>query len=118
MAQVRDKLGPAFGKKVAFLSITVDPEHDTPAVLKKYARALGADVAGWRFLTGEPAAIRELAHGYGVAVVKAADGTIDDHTLLTTLIDRQGEMRVQYLGNRFDPEEFRHDLESLVNEPR
>jgi protein SCO1/2 len=116
MARVQDALGADFGAKVAFLSITTDPEHDTPQVLKEYAEAFDADLAGWSFLTGEPAAIRDVAHRYGVAVVKAADGQVD-HTLLTTLIDRQGTMRVQYLGYRFDEEEFRRDLESLVNEP-
>jgi protein SCO1 len=49
-------------------------------------------------------------------VMPAADGQVD-HTLLTTLIDRHGMMRVQYLGYRFDPEEFRHDLLDLVSEP-
>jgi protein SCO1/2 len=116
MARVQDELGGDFGSKVAFLSISVDPEHDTPAVLKEYAEALGANLAGWSFLTGEPAAIREVAHRYGVAVGKAAGGQVD-HTLLTTLVDRQGVMRVQYLGYRFDEEEFRHDLQDLVSEP-
>ena len=116
MARVQDELGADFGSKIAFLSISVDPEHDTPAVLKEYAEALGADLAGWSFLTGTPAAVREVAHRYGVAVAPAADGAVD-HTLLTTLVDRQGTMRVQYLGYRFDPEEFRQDLLRLVNEP-
>ncbi|MGH6895113.1 MAG: SCO family protein [Geminicoccaceae bacterium] len=116
LARVQDALGPDFGTRIAFLSITVDPEHDTPEVLKEYAEALDADLAGWSFLTGEPAAIRDVAHRYGVAVAKAADGQVD-HTLLTTLIDRRGIMRVQYLGYRFDPEEFRHDLLDLLNEP-
>jgi protein SCO1/2 len=116
MARVQDELGSDFGTKVAFVSITVDPERDTPEVLKEYAEALDADLAGWSFLTGEPAAIREVAHRYGVAVAPAADGQVD-HTLLTTLIDRRGIMRVQYLGYRFDEEEFRHDLLDLVNEP-
>ena len=116
MARVQDELGADFGSKIAFLSISVDPEHDTPAVLKEYAEALGADLAGWSFLTGTPAAVREVAHRYGVAVAPAADGGVD-HTLLTTLVDRQGTMRVQYLGYRFDPEEFRQDLLRLVNEP-
>jgi protein SCO1/2 len=115
LARVQDALGPDFGSRVAFLSITVDPEHDTPAVLKEYAEALDADLAGWSFLTGEPAAVREVARRYGVAVAPAADGQVD-HTLLTTLIDRQGDMRVQYLGYRFDPEEFRRDLQSLADE--
>jgi protein SCO1 len=116
MARVQDELGADFGTKIAFVSITVDPERDTPAVLKDYADAFDAKFAGWSFLTGAPAAIRDVAHRYGVAVRAAADGQVD-HTLLTTLIDRRGTMRVQYLGYRFDEEEFRHDLESLVNEP-
>ncbi len=116
MARVQDGLGTDFGSKVAFVSITVDPERDRPAVLKDYAAAFDANLAGWSFLTGDPAAVLEVAHSYGVAVAKAADGGVD-HTLLTTLIDRNGVMRVQYLGYRFDPEEFRHDLLDLVNEP-
>jgi protein SCO1/2 len=116
MARVQDALGRDFGIKVAFVSITVDPERDTPAALKDYAAAFEANLAGWSFLTGEPAAVREVAQRYGVAVREAADGQVD-HTLLTTLVDRQGTMRVQYLGYRFDEEEFRHDLLSLVNEP-
>jgi protein SCO1/2 len=116
MTRVQDALGPAFGADVAFVSITVDPEHDTPDVLKAYAEAFGADLAGWSFLTGDLAAVREAALGYGVVVLPATDELID-HNTLTTLIDRHGTMRVQYIGSRFDPEEFRHDLLDLVNEP-
>ena len=116
LARVQDALGPDFGSKIAFVSITTDPERDTPEVLKGYAEAFEANLAGWSFLTGEPAAVLDVAHRYGVAVAKAADGQVD-HTMLTTLIDRQGTMRVQYLGYRFDEEEFRRDLQSLVNEP-
>jgi protein SCO1/2 len=116
MARIQDELGSDFGSKVAFVSITTDPERDTPEVLKGYAEAFDANLAGWSFLTGEPATVLDVAHRYGVAVVKAADGGVD-HTLLTTLIDPQGTMRVQYLGYRFDEEEFRHDLQSLMNEP-
>ena len=116
MARVQDELGADFGSNVAFVSITTDPERDTPEVLKGYADAFEANLAGWNFLTGSPAAVREVAQRYGVAVVETANGQVD-HTMLTTLIDRQGVMRVQYLGYRFDEEEFRRDLESLVNEP-
>jgi protein SCO1 len=115
MAQVRDELGPDFGASITFVSITVDPERDTPGVLKGYAEAFGADQGGWHFLTGEPANIREVARRYGVAA-SARDGNVD-HTLLTSLVDRRGRLRVQYLGYRFDPDEFRRDLVGLVNEP-
>src|SRR5712672_775672 len=66
MSFVQDRLGPDFGTRIAFVSITVDPERDTPQVLKEYAQAFGANLAGWSFLTGAPAAIQEVTHRYGV----------------------------------------------------
>ena len=117
MAQVQDELGPDFGPRVAFVSITVDPENDTPAALKAYAESHGANLAGWSFLTGAPPMISEVAQTLRRGGDRArADGQVD-HTLLTTLVDKHGTMRVQYLGFRFDPEEFRHDLLELLHEP-
>ena len=51
---VQEKLGSDVRAKIAFLSITVDPERDTPEVLKEYAQNFGADLKGWSFLTGDP----------------------------------------------------------------
>jgi len=116
LVQVQDELGSLFGSKIAFVSITVDPENDTSEVLRQYARAFGANLAGWSFLTGDPPAVRKVIHRYGVFAAKVADGNID-HTNLTSLIDQHGNLRVQYLGVRFDPEEFRRDLVSLLDEP-
>jgi protein SCO1 len=113
MSFVQDRLGPDFGTKVAFVSITVDPERDTPAELKEYARAFGADLGGWAFLTGAPETIREVTRRYGVFAAQAANGDVD-HSFLTSIVDPRGILRVQYLGARFDPEEFRRDLLSLV----
>ena len=108
-------LGADFGAKVAFVSITLDPEHDTPAVLKDYAQSWAAKPGGWMFLTGPTDTVRDVSRHYGVFFAKHEDGSVD-HTQLTSLIDAKGAMRVQYLGARFDPEEFRHDLMNLVGE--
>jgi protein SCO1/2 len=54
---------------------------------------------------------------YGVIAKKAANGDVD-HTLLTSLVDPGGILRVQYLGVRFDLEEFRDDLLSLLDESK
>lgn len=115
MVQVQDELGADFGAKVAFVSITLDPEHDTPALLRDYARSWGAKSQGWSFLTGSLAAVRDVTRRYGVFFSKKDDGSVE-HSQLTTLVDADGRMRVQYLGARFDPEEFRHDLVSLTDE--
>jgi protein SCO1/2 len=117
MASVQEKLGSAFGPKIAFVSITVDPERDTPDVLKEYSQSFGADLKGWSFLTGDPAVVHEVGRKYGVIAKKAANGDVD-HTLLTSLVDPGGILRVQYLGVRFDLEEFRDDLLSLLDESK
>jgi protein SCO1 len=115
MVQVQHQLGTDFGAKIAFVSITLDPEHDTPEMLKLYAEAYEADPDGWSFLTGDPAAVRDVVRRYGVFAAKTDDGGID-HTSLVSIIDRRGILRVQYMGVSFDPGEFRSDLLSLVNE--
>ena len=115
MSLVQDQLGPDFGSKVVFASITVDPERDTPEMLKLYAQMYGVDVVGWSFLTGPSSVIQDLTRRYGVFASQNANGDIE-HSFLTSIVDRRGILRVQYLGVRFDPEEFRRDLVSLVKE--
>jgi len=116
MVQVQDALGADFGAKIAFVSITLAPEHDTPEVLKDYAQFWGAKTRGWSFLTGSPEAVREVTRHYGVFAAKNEAGGVD-HAQLTSIIDGEGQIRVQYLGARFDPEEFRRDLLDLVQTP-
>ena len=113
MAGLQAALGADFGPKVFFLSITVHPERDTPAVLQRYAQAHGANLAGWAFLTGTPAEIRQVARQYGIYYKKTPRRDVD-HTFLTSLVDQSGTLRVQYLGVRFDPDELLQDLQSLV----
>ncbi len=117
LAGLQAHLGPDFGPRVYFVSITVDPEQDTPEALGRYARMHGANPAGWAFLTGTPLDILEVARRYGVYYKKAPRGDVD-HTFLTSLVDQNGTLRVQYLGVRFDPDELLRDVRSLVREGR
>jgi protein SCO1/2 len=117
MASLQTRLGADFGPKVFFVSITVDPERDTPDVLKRYAQAHAANTAGWAFVRGTPDEIRSVARRYGVYYKKTPRGDVD-HTFLTSIIDPRGTLRVQYLGVRFDPDELLRDLQSLVREGR
>jgi protein SCO1 len=117
MAGLRDHLGPDFGSKVYFLSITVDPERDTTEVLKRYAEAYKANLVGWAFLTGTNAEIREVAKRYGIYYKKTPRGDVD-HTFLTSLVDQNGTLRVQYMGVRFDPDEMLRDLRNLMKEAK
>ncbi|MFO1068863.1 MAG: SCO family protein [Geminicoccaceae bacterium] len=113
LAEVQDALGPLFGRDVVFVSITMDPQADTPAVLKDYAESLGCDPAGWAFLTGSADEIARAASAYGVFFARTPSGSID-HNALTSLVDRAGRLRVQYMGTAFDPAELERDLRSLA----
>ena len=115
LVEVQDALGDSFGNRIQFVSITLDPEHDTPEVLKDYAIAWEAKPAGWSFLTGPKTAVQDVVRRYGVYAVRSAEGAID-HTLLTSIVDADGMLRVQYLGMRFDPAEFRRDLLRLADQ--
>jgi protein SCO1/2 len=115
MSGIQDRLGPDFGSKVYFVSITVDPERDTPDVLKQYAEAHKANPSGWAFLTGTKAEIRDVAKHYGIYYKKMPRGDVD-HTFLTSLVDQNGILRVQYMGVRFNPEEMLRDIRSLLRE--
>jgi len=117
MAALQARLGADFGPRVFFASITVDPERDTPDVLRYYGRTHGANPIGWAFLTGAPAEIQDVERRYGVYAKKGSRGAVD-HTFLTSLIDRDGILRVQYLGVRFDPDEMFSDLRALLAETR
>ena len=115
MAALQQRLGADFGPRVRFASVTVEPEVDTPAVLKAYAERFGADPAGWSFLTGSGAEINDVLRRYGAFAKRVKPGEVD-HLFLTSLVDRRGMLRVQYLGHRFDPDEMLRDLRSLLRE--
>jgi protein SCO1/2 len=115
LAALQEPLGADLGAHVVFVAITVDPKRDTPAVLREYARHHGVRPPGWVFLTGTPAEINVVARGYGVYARRAPGGDVD-HTFLTSIVDRSGVLRVQYLGVRFDPGEFLGDLRSVLRE--
>ena len=115
MAGIQSWLGADFGPRVFFLSVTVDPDRDTPAVLARYAKLHHVNPAGWAFLTGTPAEIREVARRYGIFYKRTRRGDVE-HTFLTSLVDQDGTLRVQYMGVRFDPEEMVRDLQALLKE--
>ena len=115
MATIQRNLGADFGPRVRFASITVEPEIDTPAVLKDYAGKYSADLGGWSFLTGTSTEIKDVVRRYGAFAKRRKAGDVD-HLFLTSLIDRKGMLRVQYLGYRFDPDEMYRDLRALLRE--
>jgi protein SCO1 len=95
MAVVAKLLGPKLGSQVTFVSITIDPEHDRPAELARYAREFGVDEPGWLFLTGTPAQIDGVLALYHLARGRNPDGTVN-HSAASFLLGRDGHQVRQY----------------------
>jgi protein SCO1/2 len=74
-----------------FISVTFDPEFDTPEMLKNYGNSYRYDPRHWSFLTGPPDKIAELAHGAGVQF-QWQDGTIN-HNFRTLIVDPQSHLQ-------------------------
>jgi protein SCO1/2 len=101
---------------VRLVSFTVDPEHDTPAVLKEYGQGRGAQPGRWYFVTGSKQQMFDVAAGMKLTA-KPAEG--DDailHSPKFLLIDAEGRVRGIYNGT--DEQEVKQlaaDAATLAN---
>lgn len=104
---------------VRFVSITVDPEIDTPEVLREYAERYRADTERWTFLTGAPDDVRRVIVGSFRLPVEdpfeRPDGERDVlHTSRFILIDQRGVMRGLYETDRAGQERLERDVQRLL----
>lgn len=86
--------------EVAILSHTIDPDHDTPSVLKEYAKDLGVTSTQWMFVTGQREKIYEIGEKQYL-VVAGADSTAPGgyiHSGAFVLVDKQKRVRGMYNG--------------------
>lgn len=93
------------------LSISFDPDFDSPAVLKTFAAGEHANPNVWKFATGAKPEIEKLTHEFSV-FVQPEGGSIS-HGLVTALIDRNGRIAKIWRGNGWPPEEVIRELYSL-----
>jgi len=103
----------ALAGKVKLVSISFDPDRDTPAVLASHAAALGADPAVWTFLTGDRITIDRLAAKFGVGVLRDDSPQIT-HNLRTTLIGTDGRLARIYSGSDWTPSGVVADLRAAL----
>jgi protein SCO1 len=88
---------PALAGRVQLLSVSFDPDFDTPAVLAAHAARVSAG-QGWRFATAPAAVVDRFAAEFGVNVIREADATIT-HNLRTVVVGPDGRVAAAYSGN-------------------
>src|SRR6185436_5444528 len=109
------KQDPAL-KNVRLVTVSFDPITDTPAVLKKHARTLKADLTRWTFLTGDRDDIDRFAARFGVSVSRALSDARDiTHNLRTAIISPEGMLVKVYTCNEWTTTEILADLKPTAN---
>jgi len=104
---------------VQFVTITTDPEHDTPEVMRDYGPAHGLDPANWMFLTSGPDrpedTTRKLAERFGHTFSKTEDG-YQIHGVVTHILDRDGRWQANFHGLEFEPTNLVLYINALTHE--
>ncbi|MEN9661312.1 MAG: hypothetical protein RL324_261 [Verrucomicrobiota bacterium] len=86
------------------ISITFDPDYDTPGVLHTYAAARGIDIANFSFVTGPLPAVQNLLKQFGIDAI--FEGQLIKHTLSTVLFDAEGRIIHRTIGSQWEPSDF------------
>jgi protein SCO1 len=103
-------------KDVHLVTVSFDPVTDTPAVLKKHARELKANLTRWTFLTGDRDDIDRFAARFGVSIQRAANDQRDiSHNLRTAIVSPDGKLVKVYTGNEWTPNDILEDLRPTAN---
>jgi len=107
------QLQTMFAKRnVALLEVTLDPQYDTPAVLKRYAKGFGANPARWTFATGAPNDVLNFDAAFGLdPFADPSVGLIHGETL--AVIDKTGAIRDLIYTNSWSPNEIAAELDSV-----
>ncbi len=112
MARLQDGFALRRIEGILLVSISVDPEHDTPEVLGEYALGMGVDPLRWKLLTGDPAEVRRL-------VVEGLKTTIDGaHTGKLVLVDGDGRVRGSYDSSEVGLDEVYNRAQHVLRQER
>ena len=114
MEMTQERLAPELAGKVRLISVTIDPEHDNPAQLLKYADAHGAK-PGWLFLTGTPAQIDGYLATFRIKRSREPSGAID-HVTTSFLLGPDGRQIRQYDGIAVKAETMAADVSRAMSQ--
>ena len=115
LRQVQSGLTKEERKHVRLMTVTTDPEIDSPKVLTAYAKRYGAEFDNWSFLTGNLSVLEKIWQNFGVGVERKGRGLID-HTPLTAVVDQKKLMRLAYIGPSPDPKAELADVRGMLRE--
>jgi protein SCO1 len=113
LAEVQRGLPRDVLERVRFVSISIDPETDTPERLRSFAKTNGADLATWSFAVGTPEGTRSLSSRLSVFDPRTPSPRPGDHGTALYLFDDRGQLRQRYAGAPLDRQRLGRELLDL-----
>lgn len=104
MVRLQGMIDAAGLEDAHLVTITFDPEYDTPGTLQEYATQRGAHFDNFSLLTGDSQAVKDLMKQFGILTIRE-DGTIN-HTAAVVLVDGNGQVLYRKEGSFWEPEDF------------
>jgi cytochrome oxidase Cu insertion factor (SCO1/SenC/PrrC family) len=113
LARVQRAIPESLKSRVAFLSVSVDPERDTPEVLQRFASANGIDLGNWSLATASPEATRKLALELQAIEPSAGSALPAAHGTSVYLFDARGRLMQRYAGKPLDRQRLVREIEAI-----
>jgi protein SCO1/2 len=114
LGRLQKRFADRMGRDLVLLSVTIDPVHDTPEVLARYAATWKADAKSWHFLTGPEPEVKTMSRRFGVNFWPD-EGALT-HSLHTIIIDRHGKLAANFEGNEFTAEQLGDFVEAVLGQ--
>lgn len=111
-AELQQRLAQEFPGQFQLLSITIDPEVDTPSILKSYGMRYGADESTWTFATGSLDEITRVSEWFGLT--REVAGGLINHDLRTALISPEGKLVHVWKSNAWTPYEVQRSVRQVL----
>jgi protein SCO1/2 len=114
LAEVQNRLSPALRRRVQFLSLSVDPDNDSPEKLLSFARSNGADLSGWSFVRASAPETNALTKELEVfGDPKQAQAAPLGHGTSVYLFNGRGQLMQRYAGSPLDVPRLAREIAQL-----
>lgn len=114
----KNSLDKKVKENLYFVSISFDPDRDSPEILREHAKMMNLDLTNWFFVTGNQLNIKKVLEASGIdPLIKSgpdASSYTYSHRDRISLIDKHGQIRKHYKGTGFDETQLSNDIQTLL----
>jgi len=116
--QFKNSLDKEVKENLNFVSISFDPDRDSPHILREHAKHMNLDLTNWSFVTGNQFQIKKVLEAAGIDPLIQSGPDSKTYTYShrdrISLVDKKGQIRKHYKGTNFDETELRNDIQTLL----